>query len=96
MPVERRGSANLVMIDLVHQQREEPADFGRGRQPSMDGTSRVKGDCQARFWAHRSVTTALGVARGEIPWAGSAGRILSRLICGRIAGAGTSIQGRPV
>jgi hypothetical protein len=37
------------MIDLVNRRREEPTGCGGGRQPSMDGTSRVTGDCHARF-----------------------------------------------
>src|SRR4051794_36795499 len=49
MSVERRGQAIRVMIDLVNRQREEPTGCGGGRQPSMDGTSRVTGDCHAPF-----------------------------------------------
>ena len=49
MPVERRGQAIRVVIDLVNWQQEEPTGCGGGRPPSMDGTSRVTGDCQARF-----------------------------------------------
>ena len=30
-------------------QQEEPTGCGGGRQLSMDGTSRVTGDCHARF-----------------------------------------------
>ena len=47
--MERRGWAIRVMIDLVNRKREEPTGCGGGRQPSMDGTSRVTGDCHARF-----------------------------------------------
>jgi hypothetical protein len=47
--VERRGQAIRVMIALVNRRREEPIGCGGGRQPSMDGTSRVTGDCHARF-----------------------------------------------
>ena len=37
------------MVNLVNWQQEEPNGCGGGRQPSMDGTSRVTGDCHARF-----------------------------------------------
>ena len=49
MSVERRGQAIRVMINLVNWQQEEPTGRGGGRQLSMDGTSRVTGDCHARF-----------------------------------------------
>src|SRR5262245_21056054 len=49
MPVERRGQAIRVMINLVNWQQEEPTGCGGGRQLSMDGTSRVTGDSHARF-----------------------------------------------
>ena len=49
MPVERRGQAIRVMINLVNWQQEEPTGSGGGRQLSMDGTSRVTGDSHARF-----------------------------------------------
>jgi hypothetical protein len=49
MPVERRGQAIRVMINLVNWKQEEPTGCGGGRQLSMDGTSRVTGDCHARF-----------------------------------------------
>jgi hypothetical protein len=47
--VEQRRQAIRVMIDLVNWQQEEPTGCDGGRQPSMDGTSRVTGDCHARF-----------------------------------------------
>ena len=47
--MERRGQAIRVRIDLVNWQQEEPTGLGGGRQLSMDGTSRVTGDCHARF-----------------------------------------------
>ena len=34
---------------LVNWQQEEPTDCGEGRQPSVNGTSRVMGDYHARF-----------------------------------------------
>ena len=37
------------MVNLVNWQQEEPTGCGGGRQPSMDGTSRVTGDRHARF-----------------------------------------------
>src|SRR6202171_5583054 len=46
---ERRGQAIRVVIDLVNRRREEPTDHDRGRQLSLDGTSRVTGDSHARF-----------------------------------------------
>ena len=49
MSVERRGQAIRVMVDLANWQQEEPTGRGGGRQLSMDGTSRVTGDCHARF-----------------------------------------------
>ena len=49
MPVERRGQAIRILITLVNWQQEEPIGCGRGRQLSMDGTSRVTGDSHARF-----------------------------------------------
>src|ERR1700739_4659622 len=49
MPVERRGQAIRVMINLANWQQEEPTGCGGGRQLSLDGTSRVTGDCHARF-----------------------------------------------
>src|SRR5262252_8824167 len=49
MPVEPRGQAIRVMINLVNRKREEPPGCGGGRQLSLDGTSRVTGDCQARI-----------------------------------------------
>ena len=49
MPVERRGQVICVMVNLANWQQEEPTGCGGGRQPSMDGTSRVTGDSHARF-----------------------------------------------
>ena len=49
MSVKRRGWVIRVMIDLVNRQREEPTGCGGGRQPSMDGTSRVNREVYARF-----------------------------------------------
>src|SRR2546426_1240968 len=49
MPAEGRGRAIRVMVNLVNWQQEEPTGCGGGRQPSMDGTSRVTGDRHARF-----------------------------------------------
>ena len=49
MSVERRGQAIRVMINLVNWQQEEPTDCGGERQLSMNGTSRVSREAQARF-----------------------------------------------
>jgi hypothetical protein len=49
MPVERRGQAIRVMINLVNWQQDEPTGYGGGRQLSMNGTSRVSREAQARF-----------------------------------------------
>jgi hypothetical protein len=47
--VERRGRVIRGMTDLVNWQQEEPIGCGGGRQLSMDGTSRVSREAQARF-----------------------------------------------
>jgi len=47
--VERRGQVIRALITLVNWQQEEPTDCGEGRQPLMDGTSRVSREAQARF-----------------------------------------------
>jgi hypothetical protein len=49
MSVEQRGQAIRVMINLVNWQQEEPTGCGGGRQPSLDGTSRVNREVYARF-----------------------------------------------
>jgi hypothetical protein len=55
MPVERRGQAIRVRINLVNWQQEEPTGSGGGRQLSMDGTSRVNREVYARFCERRGV-----------------------------------------
>ena len=47
--MEQRGQAIRVMINLVNWQQEEPTGCGGGRQPSLDGTSRVNREVYARF-----------------------------------------------
>jgi hypothetical protein len=47
--VEPRGQAIRVRINLVNREWEEPPGCGGGRQLSLDGTSRVTGDCYARI-----------------------------------------------
>jgi hypothetical protein len=47
--VEPRGQVIRVVINLVNRKREEPAGCGGGRQPSLNGTNRVTGDCHARI-----------------------------------------------
>ena len=37
------------MIDLVNWQQEEPNGCGGGRQPSVDGTSRISREAYVRF-----------------------------------------------
>ena len=49
MPVEQRGQAIRVMINLVNWQQEEPAGFDGGRQLSLGGTSRMSREVSARF-----------------------------------------------
>jgi hypothetical protein len=49
MPVERRGQAIRALITLVNWQQDEPTGCDGGRQLSMDGTSRVSREAQARF-----------------------------------------------
>ena len=49
MPLERRGQAIRVTVDMANWQQEEPTDCGGGRRLSLDGTSRLTGDCHARF-----------------------------------------------
>jgi hypothetical protein len=63
--VERRGQAIRVVTDLVNRQREEPNGRGGGRQPSMDGTSRVTGDCHARFCERLGVKSPGATRRRE-------------------------------
>jgi hypothetical protein len=47
--VERRGQAIRVMIHLVNWQQEEPTGRGGERQLSVDSTSRVSREAQARI-----------------------------------------------
>ena len=47
--MERRGQAIRVMINLVNWQQEEPIGCGGGRQLSVNGTSRVSREAQARI-----------------------------------------------
>ena len=49
MSVERRGQVIRVPITLVNRQREEPTGCDGGRQLSMNGTSRVSREAQARI-----------------------------------------------
>ena len=41
MPVERRGQAIRIMINLANWKQEEPNGYGGGRQLSVDGASRI-------------------------------------------------------
>jgi hypothetical protein len=47
--MERRGQAIRVMINLVNWQQEEPIGCGGERQLSVNGTSRVSREAQARI-----------------------------------------------
>jgi hypothetical protein len=47
--VEGRGRVTHVGIDSVNWQQEEPTGFGRRRQPSLGGTSRVSREAHARI-----------------------------------------------
>src|SRR5262245_37858679 len=49
MPMERRGRVIRVIPTLVNRQREEPTGCDGERQLSMDGTSRVSREAQARI-----------------------------------------------
>jgi hypothetical protein len=44
-----KGAGHWRQDRWVNRQGEEPTGGGGGRQPSLDGTSRVRGDCHARF-----------------------------------------------
>jgi len=55
------------MIDLVNWQQEEPTGYGGGRQLSLDGTSRVIGDCHARI-CERLGVKLLGRLGGGQRW----------------------------
>jgi hypothetical protein len=44
-----KGAGHSRQDRWVNRQREEPTGGGGGRQPSLDGRSRVRGDCHARF-----------------------------------------------
>jgi hypothetical protein len=44
-----KGAGHSRQDRCVNRQREEPTGGGGGRQPSLDGRSRVRGDCHARF-----------------------------------------------
>ena len=66
MPVERRGRAIRVVINPVNWQQEEPNGYGGGRQLSMNGTSRVSGETQARFREGLGVKFPGPTRRGEL------------------------------
>src|SRR5215831_7043344 len=44
-----KGTGHSRRDLLVNWRQEEPTDCGGGRQPSVNGTSRVMGDYHARF-----------------------------------------------
>src|SRR6516162_3480125 len=68
MPTERRGQAIRVMPTLVNRQREEPTGCDGGRQLSMNGTSRVSREAQARICERLGVQLPGATRpRGAIP-----------------------------
>ena len=54
------GQAIRVMINLVNWQQDELTGCGGGRQLSLDGTSRVTGDCHARLCVQRRLACSVG------------------------------------
>src|SRR5262249_6122836 len=73
MPMERRGWVIRVIPTLVNRQREEPTGCDGERQLSMDGTSRVSREAQARICERLGVRFPGATRpRGAIPWAYSA------------------------
>ena len=84
MPVERRGQAIRVMISLVNWQQEEPIGCGGGRQLLLDGTSRVTGDCHARFCERLGVKSPGATRRRSAMVVPTATRIWIRNLVTRI------------
>ena len=65
------------MPTLVNRQREEPTGCDGGRQLSMNGTSRVSREAQARICERLGVRLPGATRpRGETPWAYSPGQVL--------------------
>src|SRR5262249_18446868 len=74
MPMERRGRVIRVIPTLVNRQREEPTGVDGERQLSMDGTSRVSREAQARICERLGVRFPGATRpRGAIPRGYSAG-----------------------
>ena len=70
MPMERRGRVIRVILTLVNRQREEPTGCDGGRQLSMNGTSRVSREAQARICERLGVRFPGATRpRGAIPGA---------------------------
>ena len=66
--MERRGRVIRVIPTLVNRQREEPTGCDGERQLSMDGTSRVSREAQARICERLGVRFPGATRReGEIP-----------------------------
>ena len=75
MPMERRGRVIRVIPTLVNRQREEPTGCDGERQLSMDGTSRVSREAQARICERLGVRSPGATRpRGAIPRGYSAGQ----------------------
>ena len=72
--MERRGRVIRVIPTLVNRQREEPTGCDGERQLSMDGTSRVSREAQARICERLGVRFPGATRpRGAIPRGYSAG-----------------------
>jgi len=68
MPMERRGRVIRVILTLVNRQREEPTGCDGERQLSMNGTSRVSREAQARICERLGVRFPGATRpRGETP-----------------------------
>lgn len=51
---------------MVNRQQEEPTRCDGGRQPSMNGTSRVTGDCHARLCVQQRLARSVGQKPTEV------------------------------
>src|SRR5262245_57858510 len=79
MPVERRGQAIHATTGVVNRQREEPTGCDGERQLSMDGTSRVSREAQARICERLGVRFPGATRpRGATPRGYSTGQVVHR------------------
>ena len=77
MPMERRGRVIRVILTLVNRQREEPTGCDGERQLSMNGTSRVSREAQARICERLGVRFPGATRpRGETPRGYSTGQVV--------------------